>query len=86
MDGIGERYDRAASELHWERVHALFRRHLLMVDAATRLGPLGTTEMTRLWQQKCEPTPVWGDFRDFAADFGDRSQWQAMVKMLDGHR
>jgi len=24
----GERYDRAASELHWERVHALFRRNL----------------------------------------------------------
>lgn len=25
----GERYNRAASELHWERVHSLFRRHLL---------------------------------------------------------
>ena len=24
----GQRYDRAASELHWERVHALFRRNL----------------------------------------------------------
>ena len=24
----GERYQRAASELHWERVHALLRRHL----------------------------------------------------------
>lgn len=24
----GERYDRGASELHWERVHSLFRRHL----------------------------------------------------------
>ncbi len=24
----GERYNRAASELHWERVHALLRRHL----------------------------------------------------------
>ena len=24
----GERYDRAASELHWERVHSLFRRNL----------------------------------------------------------
>ena len=24
----GERYNREASELHWERVHALFRRHL----------------------------------------------------------
>ena len=24
----GDRYNRAASELHWERVHAMFRRHL----------------------------------------------------------
>jgi dienelactone hydrolase len=24
----GPRYDRAASELHWERVHSLFRRNL----------------------------------------------------------
>jgi carboxymethylenebutenolidase len=24
----GERYDHAASELHWERVHSLFRRNL----------------------------------------------------------
>ena len=24
----GERYDRAASELHWERVHSLLRRNL----------------------------------------------------------
>lgn len=24
----GERYNRAASELHWERIHSLFRRHL----------------------------------------------------------
>lgn len=26
-----ERYDRDASELHWERVHSMFRRHLLGV-------------------------------------------------------
>jgi carboxymethylenebutenolidase len=24
----GERYDRAASELHWERVHSLLRRRI----------------------------------------------------------
>lgn len=28
-----ERYDRAASELHWERVHTMFRTHLLGVAA-----------------------------------------------------
>ena len=32
----GERYNRAASELHWERVHAMFRRHLLGAGANER--------------------------------------------------
>lgn len=58
--------------------------HIWGEDAATSLNTPDTTEMTRLWQHKCEPTPVWGDFRDFAGDFGERSQWQAVVKMLDG--
>lgn len=31
------RYHRPASELHWERVHALFRRHLLCTETST--GP-----------------------------------------------
>lgn len=53
-------------------------------DAAASLSTPGTTDMTRLWQSRCEPSPVWGDFRDFAADFGERSNWQAVVKMLDG--
>lgn len=53
-------------------------------DAATSLSAPNTTDMTRLWQQRCEPSPVWGDFRDFAADYGERSNWQAVVKILDG--
>lgn len=56
-------------------------------DAAASLSTPTTTDMTRLWQQKCEPSPVWGDFRDFAADYadyGERSNWQAVVKLLDG--
>ena len=53
-------------------------------DAAASLSAPSTTDMTRLWQKRCEPSPVWGDFRDFAADYGERSNWQAVVKMLDG--
>ncbi len=53
-------------------------------DAATSLSAPNTTDMTRLWQQRCEPSPVWGDFRDFAADYGERSNWQAVVKILVG--
>lgn len=53
-------------------------------DAAASLSAPSTTDMTRLWQQRCEPSPVWGDFRDFAADYGERSHWHAVVKLLDG--
>ena len=53
-------------------------------DAAGRLAPVDAMEITRLWQSRCDPTPVWGDFRDFAVEFGDRSEWSATVKLKDG--
>lgn len=53
-------------------------------EETERLRGLSTTEMTRIWQDKCAPTPAWGDFRDFAADFGSRSHWTSVVQLLDG--
>ena len=34
----GPRYDRAASEFHWERVHSLLRRNLCAPEGETPLG------------------------------------------------
>jgi PAS domain-containing protein len=42
------------------------------------------TEATRRWHELSVPTPVWGDFRDFAHDNGDRAEWSETVALRDG--
>lgn len=42
------------------------------------------TEATRVWHELTVPTPVWGDFRDFAFQDRERHEWTADVKMRDG--
>ncbi len=44
-------------------------------------------DASRRWQTRCQPTPVWGDARDFAADIATgRSSWDAEVRLADGRR
>ena len=47
---------------------------------------LGTSvlEATRRWHEVTVPTPVWGDFRDFAFQNAERDEWTADVTMRDG--
>lgn len=44
------------------------------------------TEATRRWHELCAPTPVWGDFRDFARNNENREEWTANVALRDGRR
>ncbi|MDJ0630487.1 MAG: PAS-domain containing protein [Rhodobacter sp.] len=41
-------------------------------------------DATRRWQERCSPTPVWGDARDFASAIDERSTWTAEVLLCDG--
>ncbi|MGR3661099.1 MAG: PAS-domain containing protein [Paracoccaceae bacterium] len=41
-------------------------------------------DATRTWGLKCSPTPVWGDARDFVALMGERLEWNAEVRLVDG--
>ena len=41
-------------------------------------------EATRKWHERTAPTPIWGDFRDFAFQETDRSEWSANASMRDG--
>lgn len=45
---------------------------------------IGIVEATRFWQERTEPTPVWGDLRDFAAQTHDRAEWTAEVRLKTG--
>ncbi len=52
--------------------------------AQTMFGEVNVIEACRSWLEATEPTPVWGDFRDFVLDTGDRGEWEATVRMKDG--
>lgn len=44
------------------------------------------SEATRRWHDLSAPTPVWGDFREFARADIDREEWSATVALRDGRR
>ena len=54
------------------------------VDQTTILGNFGIVDATRAWSQKCAPSPVWGDAREFVGAMSDRAEWTADVQMKDG--
>ncbi len=41
-------------------------------------------DATRLWRDRCVPTPVWGDAQDFAAGLENRRDWSGSVRMKTG--
>jgi PAS domain-containing protein len=48
------------------------------------VAPITVIDATRIFQKLCEPTPVWGEFRNFVHDLNERSQWQAQAVLLTG--
>jgi len=52
--------------------------------AAGIFEEMNVIEVCRSWLSATEPTPVWGDFRDFVLDTGERGEWEAIVRMKDG--
>ncbi len=38
----------------------------------------------RRWQDRCAPTPVWGDLRGFVEGFGERAEWFEDVLLENG--
>ncbi len=44
------------------------------------------TEATRRWHELTTPSPIWGDFREFAQQNTDREEWTATASLRDGRR
>ncbi len=53
-------------------------------DPSTTVDNFGITDATRDWNEKCAPTPVWGDLREFVTSFGERAEWTADIRLRDG--
>jgi len=41
-------------------------------------------DASRLWQGACDPTPLWGEIRDFVGGYTDRSAWSERILLHDG--
>ncbi len=53
-------------------------------DPSTSLEDVTVHDTTQHWQSRCQPSPVWGEIRDFVTAIEDRACWQDEVCMTDG--
>ncbi|MGH1576130.1 PAS-domain containing protein [Planktotalea sp.] len=51
-----------------------------------QLEQLTAQDITRLWQARCKPSPVWGEIRDFVSGNTERAAWSAEIHRKDGQR
>ena len=56
------------------------------LDPAGTLGEFSILDASRHWQNACEPSPVWGDIRDFVDTFAERTEWYGEVSLLSGSK
>lgn len=50
----------------------------------TRVDQMTFRDITRLWQGKFHPSPVWGEIRDFICGNSERATWTAQLRHKDG--
>ena len=55
-------------------------------DPRTTLGDMTATDASRGWMARCEPSPLWGELRDFVGQVGDRAPWSGEARLREGPR
>jgi PAS domain-containing protein len=59
-------------------------RQMWNIDPDSSFADISVNDASRHWQAGSQPTPVWGDLRDFVVQFGERSEWSADIMLKDG--
>lgn len=54
------------------------------VEATKAVGVTDIVEASRIWNNKCAPSPAWADVRDFIGGMGERAEWTSEVRLCDG--
>lgn len=54
------------------------------VESGGFLDSIDILHASKVWSDKCAPSPVWGDAREFVGTIGDRAEWTADVRLQDG--
>lgn len=47
---------------------------------ADKILPRSIAAISAGWAEQCQPSPIWGDFRDFVTEFGEKAEWTATVE------
>ncbi|WP_415182844.1 PAS-domain containing protein [Phaeovulum sp.] len=56
------------------------------VDPRTTLGQVTALDSIRIWQDKCQPSPIWATARDFTTQIGNRTAWAGEATLANGQR
>ena len=59
-------------------------RELWNIDPDGELSAIDIMSSIRVWHANSAPTPVWGDFREFAQTTTNREEWAGTVALADG--
>ncbi|OED49454.1 PAS-domain containing protein [Leisingera sp. S232] len=60
--------------------------NLWQMDPDSSFAKVSIMDASRIWQDTCVPTPVWGEIRDFVAGCETRDPWWSNVQLRDGTR
>ena len=82
FDGLNEAI--AVFNAAGEMIMSNVAYHAFCGNSGERSQNLTFVEASRRWQDLSQPTPVWGDARDFASRIEDRSNWTGDVRLRDG--
>lgn len=55
-------------------------------DPRHSLGDMGVADASRGWMARAEPSPLWGELRDFVGQMGERTAWTGEARLRDGRR
>ncbi|WP_348541094.1 PAS-domain containing protein [Thalassococcus arenae] len=61
-------------------------RELWQTDPDSAFADTTIGDATQIWQQACQPSPIWGEIREFVTILTDRVQWESEVAHKTGAR
>lgn len=56
------------------------------IDTERALEQINVVDASRHWQDKAQPSPIWGDAREFILSAGERSDWSETIVLNDGRQ
>lgn len=54
------------------------------VDPSTAFGEMSITDAITLWQEVCDPTPLWDEIRSFVGAQNERAEWSGRATLDTG--